>query len=188
MTREEAIKYLNTMLFALYVKDGHQIPLGDKNEVKTAIQMAIEALQRCQEIDNKFANATETDWVKEGFTDAEVKDICDEARKALQTEPLEVEAAKLQQAYNKGFDDCRQAVLETLDWYEHDKCEIESYIREIADDIKRLPSVNPHIIRCKDCKWFGKSGCAIEIVDDSDKPKEDDFCSFAEKKEEGDTE
>ena len=40
------------------------------------------------------------------------------------------------------------------------------------------------VIRCKDCKWFGKSGCAILIVDESDKPKEDDFCSWAERKEE----
>ena len=38
------------------------------------------------------------------------------------------------------------------------------------------------LIQCKDCKWFGEIGCAINIVDDSDKPKEDDFCSFAERK------
>ena len=30
-------------------------------------------------------------------------------------EPCEVEAAKLQQAYNKGFEDCRQAVLDEID-------------------------------------------------------------------------
>ena len=44
--------------------------------------------------------------------------------------------------------------------------------------------VKGELIRCKDCKWFGKSGCAILIVDESDKPKEDDFCSWAERKEE----
>ena len=38
------------------------------------------------------------------------------------------------------------------------------------------------VIRCKDCKWFGEIGCAIRIVDDSDKPKEDDYCSFAERR------
>lgn len=37
------------------------------------------------------------------------------------------------------------------------------------------------VIRCKDCKWFGKAGCAIHIVDDSDKPSENDYCSFAER-------
>lgn len=36
--------------------------------------------------------------------------------------------------------------------------------------------------RCKDCKWFGELGCAINIVDDTDKPQENDFCSFAERK------
>jgi hypothetical protein len=39
------------------------------------------------------------------------------------------------------------------------------------------------VTRCKDCKWFGKIGCAIKIVDKSDEPKEDDFCSYAEPKE-----
>lgn len=39
------------------------------------------------------------------------------------------------------------------------------------------------VTRCKDCKWFGKIGCAIKIVDESDKPKENDFCSYAEQKE-----
>ena len=37
------------------------------------------------------------------------------------------------------------------------------------------------IIRCRNCKWWGKYGCAIRIVDDSDKPKGSDFCSFAER-------
>lgn len=40
------------------------------------------------------------------------------------------------------------------------------------------------VIRCKDCKWFGKIGCAVNIVDESDEPEEDDFCSWGERKEE----
>lgn len=39
------------------------------------------------------------------------------------------------------------------------------------------------VVRCKDCKWFNEIGCAIRIVDDSDNPKEDDFCSFGERKD-----
>ena len=39
------------------------------------------------------------------------------------------------------------------------------------------------LIRCKDCKWFGKAGCAVSIVDESDEPKENDYCSWAERKE-----
>ena len=46
----------------------------------------------------------------------------------------------------------------------------------------RLLIPQPEIIRCKDCKWFGDIGCAIRIVDDSDKPTENDFCSFAERR------
>ena len=38
-------------------------------------------------------------------------------------------------------------------------------------------------IRCKDCKWRDEPGCAIRIVDESDRPKDDDFCSFGERKD-----
>ena len=44
------------------------------------------------------------------------------------------------------------------------------------------------VVRCKDCKWFGDFGCAIRIVDDSDKPTENDYCSFAEEKRMSDIE
>lgn len=37
------------------------------------------------------------------------------------------------------------------------------------------------VVRCKDCKYFGEIGCAIEIVDDTDKPTENDYCSFGER-------
>ena len=54
----------------------------------------------------------------------------------------------------------------------------------IVEKLKKDESIFMPVIRCKNCKWFGKSGCAIKIVDDSDKPTENDFCSFAELKEE----
>ena len=49
-------------------------------------------------------------------------------------------------------------------------------------NIKKVPSAQPEIVRCKGCKWFGNIGCAIEVVDDSDRPTENDFCSFAERR------
>jgi hypothetical protein len=51
-------------------------------------------------------------------------------------------------------------------------------------EIELMPSVDAvPVIRCKDCKWFGKAGCAVNIVDESDEPKENDYCSWAERKE-----
>lgn len=52
------------------------------------------------------------------------------------------------------------------------------------DKIRALPSAQPEIVRCKDCKWFHDMGCAIRIVDESDEPKEEDYCSFAERRTE----
>ena len=52
----------------------------------------------------------------------------------------------------------------------------------VGIDLKKLPSAQPEIVRCKDCKWFGEIGCAVQIVDESDRPSENDFCSFAERR------
>lgn len=41
------------------------------------------------------------------------------------------------------------------------------------------------VVRCKDCKWRGEPGCAVRIVDESDIPKDDDFCSWGERREDG---
>lgn len=57
-------------------------------------------------------------------------------------------------------------------------------IETVYNRLEELPSAQPEIIRCKDCKWFNDIGCAIRIVDDTDKPSENDFCSFAERREE----
>lgn len=51
---------------------------------------------------------------------------------------------------------------------------------EVVERLKADGWVIP--VRCKDCKWFGELGCAIRIVDDTDKPSENDFCSFGERK------
>ena len=64
---------------------------------------------------------------------------------------------------------------------------IEEYIVQQSDGTDYNPPSyiwtdnKGQLVRCKDCKWFGGIGCAIRIVDDSDKPKEEDFCSFAER-------
>lgn len=62
-------------------------------------------------------------------------------------ESCEVEAAKLQQAYNKGFDDCRQAVLEKAINVPIAQIVTEDEVicRKIVfvDDIENMPPVTP---------------------------------------------
>lgn len=60
--------------------------------------------------------------------------------------------------------------------------DIATIIEDEMDMRVVLKNAEPEIIKCKDCRWFKKLGCAIKIVDDSDKPKENDFCSFAERR------
>ena len=40
------------------------------------------------------------------------------------------------------------------------------------------------VVRCKDCRWWNHAGCAIRIVDDTDKPQANDFCSYGERRSE----
>lgn len=55
--------------------------------------------------------------------------------------------------------------------------------QKMMDRINALPSAEAvEVVRCRDCKWYGHIGCAIEIKDDSDRPKPDDFCSFGERR------
>ena len=52
------------------------------------------------------------------------------------------------------------------------------------NEVAKVSSNNlVEVVRCKDCKWFNNIGCAIKIVDDSDKPKDNDYCSFGESEE-----
>ena len=53
-------------------------------------------------------------------------------------------------------------------------------IANVLAVIDDAPSIN--IVFCKECKWRDNIGCALEIVDDSDKPKDDDFCSYGERR------
>ena len=71
-------------------------------------------------------------------------------------------------------------------------CNIDESTKELKKDIAKrkkkfmeIPSADVvEVVRCKDCKWFNRFGCAIEIVDSTDRPKENDYCSFGERKDE----
>ena len=54
---------------------------------------------------------------------------------------------------------------------------------ELLTEMKAMWSSVP-VVRCKDCKWRGDIGCAVTVVDESDKPTDDDFCSWGERREE----
>lgn len=60
---------------------------------------------------------------------------------------------------------------------------LSNYIEEFIDNAPTIDAVP--VVRCKDCKWHGRPGCAIEIVDDSDRPGPEGFCCYAERKQDG---
>lgn len=66
--------------------------------------------------------------------------------------------------------------LSDLATYARGYLDAESKYRRMIEDGELV-----EVVRCKECKWFNDIGCAIGIVDDTDKPSEEDYCSYAER-------
>lgn len=81
--------------------------------------------------------------------------------------------------------------LRKINWYrypytEHECRGVDKAIVKIAN----LPSAEPEIIRCKDCKHGapnGRYGCRVYHYKryETHDMKPDDFCSFAERRSDG---
>ena len=71
----------------------------------------------------------------------------------------------------------RQAAYETLTEYYHHTTEIQH--KALREALERVPSAQPEIIRCKECKWKQGSECVrfAEV-----RPFPDDYCSRAERR------
>lgn len=55
-----------------------------------------------------------------------------------------------------------------------------------VDDIEKLPSAEPQIIRCKDCKWYAERAdfAYCSYHDDDILWMDDDYCSYATRRTE----
>ena len=82
----------------------------------------------------------------------------------------------------------RQAAIDAT-WEEPSYTDPINVLTEVRDRIKRLPSAQPEIIRCKDCKWYGRADkrrfyrgmdCLQKRIDTIVPDK--DFCSRAERR------
>ena len=94
------------------------------------------------------------------------------------------------------MDDCisRQAAIEALDGEitvtgRANAEAVRGYANLVCDRIKRLPSAQTELIRCKDCKWYGRADkrrfyrgmdCLQKRIDTIVPDK--DFCSRAERR------
>ena len=88
----------------------------------------------------------------------------------------------------------RQAAIDALDG----KIEItgrtnaeavKGYVRLVKDRLERLPSAQPEIIRCKDCRYYQDNNDGYPHInckwDANETPDADDFCSGAERRTDG---
>ncbi len=56
---------------------------------------------------------------------------------------------------------------------------------EAIEMVERLPSAQPEIVRCKDCRYYNseEKEC-LDLMGHGRRWEEDDFCSYAERREE----
>ena len=83
--------------------------------------------------------------------------------------------ATLGNTYNKLIE-ADEAFRVLSDYYHH---RTETQADALREALERVPEA---VVRCKDCKWSDELGCAIRIVDESDRPEDDDYCSFGERR------
>lgn len=74
----------------------------------------------------------------------------------------------------------RQAAIDAT-WFEPSYTDPLNVLTEVRDRLKALPSAQPEIIYCKDCKWKQGAEC-VRFADV--RPFPSDFCSRAERREE----
>ena len=60
---------------------------------------------------------------------------------------------------------------------------MEDEMNDFVNPYYKDPDSWVSVVRCRECKWHNEQGCAIYIVDDSDRPGDEDYCSFGEMKE-----
>ena len=72
----------------------------------------------------------------------------------------------------------RQKVIDAT-WFEPSYTDPLNVLTEVRDRLKALPSAQPEIIRCKDCKWKNNHNCtrAVEVWIDDNK-----YCAWAERR------
>ena len=76
----------------------------------------------------------------------------------------------------------RQAAIDALDKrFDSIPMEQTTEILLLRKDLRNLPSAQPEIIRCKDCKWKNNHNCtrAVEVWIDDNK-----YCAWAERRTE----
>lgn len=78
----------------------------------------------------------------------------------------------------------RRAAIDAIQRYKYEHgFDFHACAMGIERDIKALPSAQPEIIRCKDCKNYYpiEKLCGIN----GEPWKEEDFCSYAERRKDG---
>lgn len=53
----------------------------------------------------------------------------------------------------------------------------------ICKAVDAMPTIDAvPVVRCKDCIWWKRAGCAFDTRIEEDIPKENDFCSYGERR------
>lgn len=103
---------------------------------------------------------------------------------------MAIEALSCSEFPNSSDTISRQAAIDALDKrFDSIPMEQTTEILQLRKDLRELPSAQPEIIRCKDCKWYGRADkrrfyrgtdCLNHRIDTIVPDK--DYCSRAERR------
>ena len=77
----------------------------------------------------------------------------------------------------------RQAAIDAMEQAKEQYFDRRVIIGKMQDIVNNLPSAQPEIVMCKDCKKYIDYRCRDEHANLSDWRHEDDYCSYAERRE-----
>jgi len=144
-----------------------------RQDAKDAIDMALDHIDHVPPwVYDKLLNVlNEVPSVGEGTTFEE--DATKDATSDLISRKGAIEAVEFGITYAKAINKSTGEVKELFK-------EGNKALNEAVERLKELPSAEPEIIRCKDCKYWISDGCKeVGCL-------EDDFCSYAERRGEED--
>lgn len=182
MTNAEAIEHLKNIVIFSY-QDGYTA------EAREALKIAIKALEAQEESLSEWCTDC-SEYDHERHCCPRFSRVIRETLKEAQETCNQLETNLQPNCRDQQNGDVisRQAAIDALDkqFWRSLNIPICKEIRNVAKEtIKSLPSAQPEIVRCKDCKFANSLKIGIVCRNMSHSVTENDFCSRAERRTDG---
>ena len=148
-----------------------------------------EILQTFSDINHAYNNSTKYDTLKRMLDELEPCGDCISRKALLEEIENGIKAGNYEEGYEEyphinDMDDILECIKYADSVQPKPKTDVLDKIRD-----EKLPSAQPEIIRCKDCRYYQDNNDSYPHInckwDANETPDADDFCSGAERRTDG---